>query len=111
MSLNYEQDWKNIFNDLPEEEARHYINLMPKHSTISFSGQLTYPGYLRIPTTFMLTEADKIIAPDHQEAMIENARELGGEVKVVRSKAGHVVMLSAPEEVVSVLIEAAAGSK
>lgn len=89
MKLNHEEDWKNIFSDLPENQARHYMNLMPNHSTISFSGRLSYPGYLHIPTTYLLTEGDKIIPPEGQEAMIEMVKGLGGEVKVVRTSAGH----------------------
>jgi pimeloyl-ACP methyl ester carboxylesterase len=107
MTLNYEEDWKNIFSDMPEDQARHYMNLMPSHSTVSFEGKLTYPGYLHIPTRYLLTENDKIIPPESQESMIESAREMGANVRVVRSKAGHVPMLSVPEEVFGVLVEAA----
>ncbi|KUJ11053.1 alpha/beta-hydrolase [Mollisia scopiformis] len=109
MTMNYEEDWKNIFNDLPEEQARYYMNQMPVHSTVSLSGKFSYPGYLYIPTTYFLTEKDKIISPENQEAMVEKVRGLGGEVRVVRSKAGHVPMLSAPEEVVEVIVGAAKG--
>lgn len=109
MRMNYEEDWKNIFSDIPEDQARHYMNLMPNHSTISFEGKLTYPGYLHIPTTYLLTGTDKIIPPGSQESMVENARKLGAKIRVVRSQAGHVPMLSVPEEVVGVLIEAAEG--
>ncbi|KAE8446445.1 hypothetical protein EG329_012050 [Mollisiaceae sp. DMI_Dod_QoI] len=109
MKLNYEEDYKGIFSDLPEDIGKHYMNQMINHSPISFSGELTYPGYLHIPTTYFLTEGDLIIPPETQEQMVDMVKGLGGELKVVRSKAGHVPMLSVPDEVVSVLVEAAEG--
>lgn len=109
MTMNYEEDWKNIFSDMEETDARHYMNLMPNHSTVSLSGKLSYPGYLHIPTTYLLTEEDKIISAEAQEEMIKMVEGLGGKPKVVRKKVGHVPMLSIPVEVVSVLIEAAEG--
>ncbi|KAF8846945.1 hypothetical protein BDZ45DRAFT_608176, partial [Acephala macrosclerotiorum] len=109
MTMNYEEDWKNIFSDMEEKDGRHYMNLMPRHSTVSFSGELSYAGYLHIPTTYLLTEEDKIIPPDAQEQMVQMVEGLGGKLKVVRKKVGHVPMLSIPDEVVSVLVEAAEG--
>ncbi|CZR54075.1 uncharacterized protein PAC_03958 [Phialocephala subalpina] len=109
MTMNYDEDWKNIFSDMSEEDGRHYMNLMPNHSTISFSGRLEYPGYLHVPTTYLLTEEDKIIPPESQEQMVQMVEGLGGKPKVVRKKSGHVPMLSIPDEIMSVLVEAAEG--
>ncbi|PVH87534.1 alpha/beta-hydrolase [Cadophora sp. DSE1049] len=109
MTLNYDEDWKNIFSDMPDDEARHYMNLMPSHSTISFSGELTHPGYKYIPSTCLLTEGDKIIPVEGQRQMIEFARGEGVDVKVVETSAGHCPMLSIPEKTVDVLVAAASG--
>ncbi|KAH7378020.1 Alpha/beta hydrolase family-domain-containing protein [Cadophora sp. MPI-SDFR-AT-0126] len=107
MTLNYDEDWKNIFSDMPEDEAKYYMSLMPNHSTISFSGELTHPGYKYIPVTYLLTEGDKIIPVEAQRKMIEFARGEGVDIKVVETSAGHCPMLSIPEKTVDVLIAAA----
>lgn len=109
MQLNYVEDWKNIFSDLPEAEAKHYMSQMPNHSTVSFFGELTYPGYKYIPVTYLLTENDKIIPVESQREMIAFARGEGVSVDVVETDAGHCPMLSIPEKTVSVLIQAAKG--
>ncbi|KAL5329765.1 hypothetical protein ACEPPN_003283 [Leptodophora sp. 'Broadleaf-Isolate-01'] len=109
MKLNYDEDWKNIFSDLPETEAKHYMNQMANRSTVSFSGELTYPGYKFIPVTYLLTENDKIIPAESQREMIAFARGEGVEVKVVETDSGHCPMLSIPEKTVEVLIGAAKG--
>ncbi|KAL5331283.1 hypothetical protein ACEPPN_000813 [Leptodophora sp. 'Broadleaf-Isolate-01'] len=100
MTLNPAEDWVNIFSDLPESEAKHYMSLMPNHSTISFSGELTHPGYKYIPN-------DEIIPVEAQRQMIDFARGEGADVKVVETSAGHCPMLSIPEKTVDVLIAAA----
>ncbi|KAH6714384.1 hypothetical protein BKA61DRAFT_482088, partial [Leptodontidium sp. MPI-SDFR-AT-0119] len=107
MTLNPAEDWVNIFSDLPESEAKHYMSLMPNHSTISFSGELTHPGYKYIPVTYLLTENDKIIPMEAQRQMIDFARGEGADVKVVETSAGHCPMLSIPEKTVDVLIAVA----
>lgn len=107
MKMNYEEDWKNIYNDLPEAEARHFMNQMPNHSTISLSGELTYPGYKFIPTTYLVTENDKIISPEAQKEMIAFAEGEGVKVNVITTQSGHVPMLSIPEKVAETLIGAA----
>ncbi|KAG4439575.1 hypothetical protein IFR05_004923 [Cadophora sp. M221] len=109
MKLDYDEDWKNIFSDLLEAEAKHYMNLMPNHSTVSFSGELTYPGYKFIPVTYLLTENDKIIPVESQREMIAFARGEGVDVKVVKTDSGHCPMLSIPARTVEVLIGAAKG--
>ncbi|KAL5313416.1 hypothetical protein ACEPPN_019149 [Leptodophora sp. 'Broadleaf-Isolate-01'] len=107
MYLNPEEDYKNIFSDFPEAQGRAYMAQMPHHSTISFSGELTYPGYKYIPATYLVTEGDKIIPPEHQRQMIAFAKGEGVILKVDSTEAGHVPMLGAPEKVVEVLIGAA----
>lgn len=104
MKMNYEEDWKNIYNDFPEAEARHHMNQMPNHSTISFSGELTYPGYKFIPTTYLVTENDKIIPLEAQKEMIAVAEGAGVNVKVITTQSGHIPMLSIPEKVAETLI-------
>lgn len=111
MKLNYDEDWKNIFTGLPDAEAKIFMNEMPNHSTASFEGKLTYPGYLHIPTTYVFTEEDKIITPENQQGMIDAAEKNGAKFNIVKLKTGHVPMLSEPRKVVNILVQAAGGSQ
>ncbi len=108
MVMNPEEDYKNIYYDVPDEYGRRYMAQMVNHSTLSFSGKLTYPAYKHIPVTYLHTKGDKIIPPEAQEQMIEFAKGEGVDITVHTTSAGHVPMLSIPEEVVEVLIRAAA---
>lgn len=99
-----------IFSDLPETEATYYMDQMTAHSTISFSGSLTYPAYENVPVTYILTAADKMFLPKYQRATIDMAERNGVAVKTVEVDSGHIPMLSIPDEVVRVLLEVAATS-
>ncbi len=111
MHLRPEVDNLNIFNDLPEAEAKLHNSKMTSHSTISFSGEATYEGWKDIPVTYLLTENDKIIQPKMQKDMIEVVRGNGIKVNVVSVNAGHCPMLGVPEKVTEVLIGAAEGNQ
>ncbi|KAL2070663.1 hypothetical protein VTL71DRAFT_13689 [Oculimacula yallundae] len=102
-------DYVKIFNDLPDAEGKYWMSQMLNHSTISFSGVLTYPGYKYIPGTYLLTGNDKIVPVEAQRQMIEFARSEGANVDVVETEAGHCPVLSIPEKTVEILIEAARG--
>jgi pimeloyl-ACP methyl ester carboxylesterase len=108
MNLNPSINHKTIFSDLPEDEAKYYMDQMSIHSTISFSGRLTHPAYKHVPVTYLLTAADKMFLPEYQRATIDAAERDGIVVRTVELDSGHTPMLSMPDEVVQVLLEAAA---
>jgi hypothetical protein len=51
-----------------------------------------------IPSSYLLCEDDLAVPPSGQEGIIQNARDLGGDVEVTRIKTGHCPFLSMPEE-------------
>jgi hypothetical protein len=59
--INLDEDYKSIFSDLSEADGKAYIKEFSCHSTVSFTGRLTYPAYKFIPTTYVIAEGDKVI--------------------------------------------------
>jgi pimeloyl-ACP methyl ester carboxylesterase len=60
--------------------------------------ELTYCGWMGTPSIFLVCENDRLLP---SELQCQLAAIAGSEI--VRCEAGHMVMLSAPEEVVSVV--------
>ena len=96
-----------IFNDLPEDMQGHYFSQMTNQSSVSFDGRFTYPGYRYIPSTYVFCEKDMIISPERQQEMIDRLNEEGANVRRVTLSSGHCPMLSQPEAVAKILVEAA----
>lgn len=107
MELNKEGGGKWIFNCLPEEQADHYMRKIGYHSHQSYSDIVTYPGWKFIPTTYLSTSRDYGLPPALQKEMYETSRNQGTDIKLVETDGDHVPMLSIPDEVVRVLLQAA----
>jgi pimeloyl-ACP methyl ester carboxylesterase len=66
-------------------------------------GNLTYPAYKYIPTTY-------VIPTEYQKSMLAAAQKDGAEgIKVLSLETGHAPMLTAPEAVAEILISVAKG--
>lgn len=88
------------FSDLPASEALEWAKIMPEHSTVTFSGELTHPGYKHIPVSYLLCTADLVIPPKFQDGIIEMMiNEAGVEVDVHTIPAGHCPNVSMPKPV------------
>jgi len=67
-----------------------------------FSAKTSAAAWKAVPTWYVLAEQDQMIPPDLQDTM---SKRTGG--KVTRLNSSHVPMLSKPDEVAKVIIEAA----
>jgi pimeloyl-ACP methyl ester carboxylesterase len=107
MFMNLDEDYKNIFSNLSKANGKAYIKEFSCHSTVSFTGRLTYPAYKFLPTTYVITEGDKVIPPENQREMLAAAETDGSKITVQSLDAGHVPMVGVPEKVAEVLVSAA----
>jgi hypothetical protein len=107
MFLNLDEDYKNIFSDISETEGKAYIKKFLCHSTVSFTGRVTYPAYKFIPTTYLIPEGDMVTPPENQRDMLAAAEADGANIRVRTLDAGYVPMVGVPEKVAEVLISAA----
>lgn len=94
------------FSDISPEEGLAWVKRFAKHSSVSFTNPLTYPGYKYIPVSYLLCEEDVVIPPSIQRAEIEMIeRESGNKVDVTSIKAGHVPIVSQPQKVVDWILK------
>jgi pimeloyl-ACP methyl ester carboxylesterase len=97
------------FSDLTPDLAIEWAKKFTSHSLPSFSGELTYPAYRHIPTSFIFCERDLILSPDIQRATIaflESERGGEGTVDVVKLDAGHCPSVSVPQETAAAIVKA-----
>jgi pimeloyl-ACP methyl ester carboxylesterase len=103
--------YKYLFPELPEEEARRYTAKLENHSTASWYGVLTYPGYKFIPTTCLIPDTDFIIATDIQKEQVAREEREGVKITVHELKGvGHCPIVSIPDKVAQILIDIAKAS-
>ncbi|KAF2816721.1 alpha/beta-hydrolase [Mytilinidion resinicola] len=96
------------FQDIPKEEGEMWIRKFPPHSSVSFTNKLTHAGYKTIPVSYLLCEEDLCIPAQTQKAEIELIeKESGKNVDVTYLKAGHVPIVSKPQEVVNWILDVA----
>jgi pimeloyl-ACP methyl ester carboxylesterase len=96
------------FSDLPKDEAEAWAAKTPHHSTVTFGGQLTYPMYHQIPTTYVHMLDDKTIPLEMQKGMVEAAnKDKEGRITTYSMNGGHFPFISRPEELAKVVIKAA----
>jgi hypothetical protein len=111
MTLEAEGNSTVTFSDLPHAEAVAWAAKMPHHSTISFAGELNYPTYKDIPSSYLFTKEDKTIPPVMQRSMVDAANELRGSPLIEYDiPSGHVPFISMPGAVVEV-VRKVAGEK
>lgn len=99
------------FGDLPEAEALKWAESMNVHSVPSFSEKLTYAGYNDVDVHYILCEKDKIIAPEHQQAMIGMIEQSSGQAPTVHKiNSDHAPTVSHPDELAKIVKSIVKGS-
>lgn len=103
--------YKYLFPELPEEEARRWTAQLENHSTASWHGVLTYPGYKFIPTTCLIPDSDFVIATNIQKEQVAREEREGVKITVHELKGvGHSPIISVPDKVADILISTAKAS-
>jgi pimeloyl-ACP methyl ester carboxylesterase len=90
--------------DLPENEKQTLVVTQGPIAEVAFGTPETAPAWATRPSWYMIASEDRIISPK-LEAMM--AQTIKAETTTVRSS--HVIMLSHPDAVVDVIIQAAHG--
>ena len=94
---------------LPKEEQDHYIAMCKPISIGAFNDPLTFTAWEGVPTTLIIGDQDLALAPEKQHEFFDKAVRNGvpNLKKVVLEGGDHLPMLSDPEAVVKVCVEAA----
>ena len=104
--IDFRASAQDAFPDLDSAVAVEILKRMTQHSALSFAGELTYPAYKYIPTSYILCERDKTIPPSMQEKFIEKIKtESGKEVNVHKSDTGHCPNITEAEKLAHVIVE------
>ena len=97
----YANDPIYAFHNDTSADIAAYWGPHTTHSDLAaFATPLQYAAWRDIPTTYVMCESDRCIAPYVQEGMIASTE---GKVKVARLPSGHMPMLSMPEKLADVL--------
>ncbi|KAF2034509.1 alpha/beta-hydrolase [Setomelanomma holmii] len=98
-----------LVGSLPKEEQEQYGAMGKAICVQAFLEPLTFAAWKEVPTTVVVGANDAALAPEMQSEYFEKAAEKGvkGLRKVVIEGGDHLCMLSHPEEVGRVCLEAA----
>ncbi|KAJ9640209.1 hypothetical protein H2204_003434 [Knufia peltigerae] len=107
LAMNPRTDAEYIFAHVGPDEKAEYASRLRKHSSRTFQDPLTYAGYLKVPATYLVCTDDPVIPPELQRELVDQARGKGAVVVTKEVHSDHVPMISHPEEVAEVLLEAA----
>lgn len=96
-------------NDLDESQTQLVLAHMGAEAPRAFADPVTRVGIPpMLPKTYVRLARDQALAPEYQDRQIENLRASpGGALRVVEIDTGHMVMISAPEALATVLGELA----
>jgi predicted esterase len=93
---DYEASGAVNFSNLPKEEQMENAKRFNVHSAASFASELTHPGYVDVPVTYLLATQDKTIPPPVQERLIQTMKDAGADVTVVKFESDHCWPTSVP---------------
>ncbi|CAO2657749.1 Nn.00g038750.m01.CDS01 [Neocucurbitaria sp. VM-36] len=98
-----------LCGSLPREEQEYYGAMGKSICAQAFNEPLTFAAWEKVPTTLIIGDKDLALAPEKQHEYFDKAVEKGVPhlKKVVIEGGDHLPMLSDPEEVVKVCLEAA----
>jgi pimeloyl-ACP methyl ester carboxylesterase len=97
---------KNFAQDLPASESRVMASTQGPIAGKAFGEKVTRAAWRTKPSWYIVAENDRMIQPDLERAMAKKIK-----AKVTALPTSHVPMLSRPNEVAAVILEAAAASE
>jgi pimeloyl-ACP methyl ester carboxylesterase len=104
--LSEESFLRDFAQDLPEAKARAlYAVQWPFHKEL-LTGKTTYAAWRSKPSWYAVSTNDRTINPDLERFM---AKRMGA--KTIEVKASHVSLISQPETIANLILEAAAHQK
>jgi hypothetical protein len=107
-TLNAMTPEKIFYNDISDSKA--YVESLEAHSFNTFKSEVTYPGWMHVPCTYLLCKADKAIPIEAQRGMVQQAIGAGGNFAVQECEASHSPFISMPG-LVAESVRRAAGEK
>lgn len=87
-----------VASSMKREDAEPWFVNWPRHSAVSFTNELTHPGYKDVPVSYLLCEADRCLSQDVQRKGVEVVeRASGRKVDLTTANVDHALNISAPQ--------------
>lgn len=106
-TMDPKTDAEYIFTHLSDAEKADYAYRLKRHSSRTFDDRLTYTGYVHVPSTYVIATDDMVITTDFAKNMVNAANAKGANIVVKEMHSDHCPMISHPEDVVEILVQAA----
>ncbi|KAK4939730.1 hypothetical protein LTR10_020014 [Elasticomyces elasticus] len=92
-----------LYHDLPTDEAEKYAAMLKPHVFNGHYDQITFAGYLAVPTHYLICEEDQALPKQFQQMIVDSADKDIAEkgqraVVVTRIGSGHSPFVSRVEE-------------
>lgn len=104
-------DWTDpihcLYSDVPEDEAREAERLrsyFPVDAHVT-DMRLDRVAWRDAPSSYILCENDQAVALNFQDAILNGAKEAGGEFKEYRLQSGHSPFISKVDDLVDIVTE------
>ena len=99
----------SCFHDLPVSEGEYWYERFQTQSIGALWSPVQYAAWMHVPSTYVLSERDRVIPPDVQEKIIANAKEVTKTAFdcVERIDSGHEPIFSHVDDLVRVVRKAA----
>nr|WP_315383618.1 alpha/beta hydrolase [uncultured Sphingomonas sp.] len=103
LTLSAEGWVEDVANDLPEAEARVLAVVQPPLPASTFADVIGQAAWEKVPSWYIVSTEDRVVS-------VELEREFAARMKATTTElaAGHLSLLSQPEAVAKVILEAAA---
>lgn len=93
----------HFYNDLPPEDARHFVTQLVVHPTAAQWTEVTHEAFREISTTYLLCENDQALPLEVQKMICGRIEALGVNVDYETCLGGHSPFLSMPDKVAEVV--------
>ena len=89
-----------FYNDMPDEQAQHWVSLLKRVPSSTQLTGTTQAAYLHHPVTYIFCEKDQGPNIDYQRRIVEDIRKADGiQVDEEICNTGHSPYLSQPETI------------
>jgi pimeloyl-ACP methyl ester carboxylesterase len=100
-----------IFEELPKEQGEAWARKLPGQTMGAFTEKLTSTSHYDVPITYVKCTRDSVVAPAHQQRMINDVKDVSrSSVDVIELACGHCPMVVDVERTVNIIQRAASTS-
>ncbi|KAI0125434.1 Alpha/beta hydrolase fold-1 [Xylariales sp. AK1849] len=99
-----------FYQELPVQEGNYWVEKLANQSLKSMmeGGEHVYEGWRDVPVCYVATTEDKALPVEAQRMFVQKAKDAGADVTLREVASGHSPMLSKPDNIFTIMLEAMA---